>query len=221
MYDWLRDALDGPATVITANRRLARVLQQEYAVQQQGAGLTAWESPRILAWPDWLDAALRDAAGQQDLPARINHHHSALLWDRCIRKELDDNASGISNLVRLSRETWQRLADWRVTIKDVARSAQSPDHRIFAAAAGRYLGILERSNWVDDAGMAALVAELIVQQRLPVEGRFTFAGFDRDKPSINRIRDSLSEAGCEVRGVADKNPVNAPRLGHWPILKRS
>jgi len=212
MYDWLRDALDGPATVITANRRLARVLQQEYAAQQQSAGLAAWQSPRILALPNWLDAALRDAVAQEALPTRINHYHSMLLWDRCLRKELDDNASGVGNLVRLSRETWQRLADWRVTIKDVARSAQSPDHRLFAAAAGRYLGILERSDWVDDAGMAGLVADLIEQQRLAVQGCYTFAGFDRERPSISRIRECLARAGCEVRDVAEKTPQGAPQL---------
>jgi len=212
MYDWLRDALDGPATVISANRRLARVLQQEYAVQQQSAGLVAWESPRILALPDWLDASLRDAAGQEDLPTRINHHHSTLLWDRCLRKELTDDTAGVGNLVRLSRETWQRLADWAVTIKDVARSAQSTDHRIFAAAAGRYLGILERNNWVDDAGMASLVANLIEQQRLIVTGRYTFAGFDRDKPSMSRLREGLANAGCEIRDVAEKSPRRTLRL---------
>jgi ATP-dependent helicase/nuclease subunit B len=212
MYDWLRDALEGTATVITANRRLARVLQQEYAIQQQNAGVEAWESPQILALPDWLDTALRDVAGQEDLPTRINHHHSALLWDRSLRKELGESASGVGNLVRLSRETWQRLADWNVTIKDVARAAQSPDHRVFASAAGRYLSILEHRNWVDDAGLASLVADLIEQRRLVVPGRCTFAGFDRDKPLINRVRDCLAQAGCDVRDAADKRPAGAPQL---------
>jgi len=212
MYDWLREALDGPATVITANRRLARVLQEAYAAQQLKAGLVVWESPRILTLPNWLDAALRDADGQDDLPTRINHYHSTLLWDRCLRKEQGDTASAVGNLVRLSKDTWQRLADWAVTIKDVARSSQSRDHRVFAAAAGRYLGILERSNWVDDAGMASLVANLIEQRRLDVRGRYTFAGFDREKPSITRIRECLAEAGCEVREVAENLREEPPRL---------
>ena len=191
MYDWLSEALDGTATVITTNRRLARVLHQEYSIQRQGAGAVAWESPRILAFPDWLDAALLDTASQEDLPTRINHHHSTMLWDRCLRKELGEEASGVGNLVRLSRDTWQRLSDWNVTIKDVARTAQSSDHRIFASASGRYLGILERNNWVDDAGLADVVADLIAQRRLAVRGCFTFAGFDRDKPAVIRIRQCL------------------------------
>ena len=212
MYDWLRDALDGTATVITANRRLARVLQQEYAAQQQSAGVVAWESPRIQALPDWLEAALLDASGQEDLPTRINQHHSTLLWDRCLRKELGNDAAGVGNLVRLSRDTWQRLADWNVTIKEVARTAQSPDQKVFAAAAGRYLGVLERSNWVDDAGIASLVADLIERRRLVVSGRYSFAGFDREKPAVRLVRERLASAGCEVLDVAEKLPAGAPKL---------
>ena len=140
MFDWLSDALDESAAVVTANRRLARVLQQEYSIQQQGAGAVAWESPRIQALPDWLDSALRDAAGQDDLPTRINQYHSSLLWERCLRKELGDDANGVGNLVRLSREAWQRLSDWNVTIKDVARTAQSTDHRIFCISIGALPG---------------------------------------------------------------------------------
>ena len=135
MYDWLRGVLEGTATVVTANRRLARVLQQEYAAQQQNAGITAWKSPQIQALPDWLDSAFREASGQEDLPTRINEYHSVLLWDRCLRKELCEDASSVGNLVRLSRDAWQRLSDWNVSIREVARAVQSTDHRVYAAAA--------------------------------------------------------------------------------------
>jgi len=214
MYDWLSEALDGTSTVITANRRLARNLREAYSQQQVHRGVVAWESPRIQAWPDWLDTAVREAADQEDLPTRINHYHSTLLWDRCLRKELGDEGSGVGNLVRLSRETWQRLADWGVTIREVARTAQSLDHQTFASAAGRYLGVLERNGWVDDAGLTGLVAALIAGGRLELTGRFTFAGFDRDKPAITRIREHLIAAGCEVcdspeRKVADSVNLHA------------
>lgn len=210
MYDWLPGALAGTATVITANRRLARELQQEYALQQVRAGKSAWQSPRILAWPDWLDAQLRDANRQEDLPTRINHFHSTLLWDRCLRKELAEDAAGTGNLVRLARDSWQRLTDWNVTIRDVARTAQTPDHRVFAAAAGRYLGVLEREAWIDDAGLTGQVSELLSTGRISVDGRYTFAGFDREKPATNRIRLALQEAGCEVVDAASpRRAVNA------------
>ncbi|MBT8102239.1 MAG: hypothetical protein KJO95_04670, partial [Gammaproteobacteria bacterium] len=113
MYYWLSDALQGPSTVITANRRLARVLREEYAQQQLRAGKSAWQSPAIHAWQDWLDTQLLGAADQASLPTRINAHQSQLLWERCLRKEVGDSATGLTGLVRLARDAWQRLADWQ------------------------------------------------------------------------------------------------------------
>lgn len=212
MYDWLPGALAGTATVVTANRRLARILKQEYARRQVANGVLAWPSPRIQAWPDWLDAQLRHASRQEDLPTRINTHHSTLLWDRCLRKELGQDAVGVSNLVRLARESWQRLSDWNVTIREVARSALSTDHKTFAAAAGRYVGLLEHESWIDDAGLAALVARLITGGRIAVGGRYTFAGFDREKPAASLIRQCLEEAGCLVDEATVRTESGPPLL---------
>ena len=211
MYDWLPEALQERGTVITANRRLARTLQQEFAAQQVAAGVVAWETPRIHAWPEWLKSTLEEGGDQEELPTRINHHHSTLLWDRCLRKELDDDVSGAGHIVRLARDSYQRLADWKVGIREVARTAQGRDQHAFARAVLRYLALLERENWADDAGLAALLCARIRDGTVRPKGRFTFAGFDRDKPAVARLREQLSAAGCMVGDEPERDPV-APSL---------
>lgn len=208
MYEWLSDAVQGPATVITANRRLARVLKGEYAQLQIRAGRKAWPSPAVYSWQDWLGERLLEATAQGDLPTRINSHQSQVLWERCLNKEFDEPRSGLAALVRLSRDTWQRMADWRVSIQDVARSAQSRDQKLFAAVAGRYLGILEREHWVDDAGLGALIDELLRNGRTATKGRVTFVGFDRDRPVVTSIVEALRSIGCDVR-TATARPIAA------------
>lgn len=198
MYDWLPGALQEDGTVITANRRLARVLLRDYSARQVASGIGAWRSPAILSWSDWLDVLLRSAADQQQLPTRINQHQSQLLWERCLAKELGENVAGLTQLVRIARETWQRLADWDVSIKEVARYAQSDDQRIFAAAAGRYLGILEREHWIDGAGLGHLVLDLIESRAIAPGGLYTFAGFERRTPLVSRMRDTLAATACAV-----------------------
>ncbi len=198
MYQWLTDALRGPSTVITANRRLAKVLRDVFAEQQFSAGKVAWQSPAIHSWQDWLDSRLLEAPDPASLPTRINEHHSQLLWERCLRKEIGADTAGLAGLVRLSRNTWQRLADWRVSIREVARSATSSDQRLFAAAAGRYLGVLEREHWVDDAGLGALVEGLIGTGRVTSTGRVTFVGFDRDRPLVSSIMKALADNDCDI-----------------------
>ena len=198
MYDWLREALADSSSVVTANRRLARILGKEHGTQQIAAGLSAWRSPDINAWQDWLISLIATAHDQKSLPTRITPQQSQLLWERCLRKELAESVSGLAGLVRMSRDTWQRLADWQISITDVAKSAQSPDQRMFAVVAGRYLGILEREHWVDDAGLAGLALDLVARRRVDLRGKYTFAGFDRRRPILDAIRNSLRDAGCTV-----------------------
>ncbi|MGB5335265.1 MAG: PD-(D/E)XK nuclease family protein [Woeseiaceae bacterium] len=201
MYEWLTEALRGSSTVITANRRLARVLQQEHAGQQLRLEKSAWESPAIYSMRDWLVRMAHSATRQAELPTRLSAHQSQLLWERCILKEFAEPPAGITSLVRLCRDAWQRMADWQVSISDVARAAQSTDHRLFATTAGRYLSYLEREEWVDDASLGRLVNELLQAGRLRCPERATFVGFDRVTPLVAATRDTLAATGTEIHSM--------------------
>lgn len=198
MYEWLPGALQDSSAVVTANRRLARLLRQEFSAQQVQSGKLAWPSPAIFSWQGWLETFVANAADPENLPTRINQQQSRVLWEQSLRRALPEAHPRMGALVRLSRDTWQRLADWRVGIRDVARTADNPDQRLFAEAAGRYLAILERNSWVDTAGLAALAAELVASGRIAIEGRLTLVGFDREKPAVNGLVDALSERGQPV-----------------------
>lgn len=215
MYDWLGEALHNDATVVTANRRLARVLRQHFNQQQLGAGHKAWAAPAIDSWKDWLMRALRSAENQAALPTLINQHQSQLLWERCLAKELPDAGQSIHGLVRLSQEAWQRLADWQVGIQEVARSAQSDDQRLFARVAGRYLAVLEHENWVDEAGIGALLHEQIVAGYVKVSGAYTFAGFDRPRPVEGALHDAISTLGGTVQKAP--TPVASSSIALQPF----
>ena len=210
MYDWLSEALEGRSVVVTANRRLARVLRQRFDQAQLGAGRSAWETPVIESWPDWLMLMLRNAERQQALPTIINAQQSQCLWERCLDREMPDSESGLTGLVRMARDAWQRLADWRIGIREVARSAQTDDQRLFASVAGRYLAILEREHWVDEAGVAELVLRAAQEDQLPWPSVVTFAGFDRPRPVVAAVQEAISAAGGTVRQApAPENPRQA------------
>jgi probable DNA repair protein len=208
MYDWLNDALDETTCLVTANRRLARELQYAWGAMQVARGKTAWRSPDIQTWQSWLGSVTATAERQEAFPTRINAHQSQWLWDRCLRKELGEGVTGLPSLVRLSRDTWQRLADARVSIREVARSARNDDQRLFASAAGRYLAVLENERWVDDAGLAALALDLIVSGHVTLKKRYVFVGFDRVRTSMTALQMAIEESGCEV---VIQEPVRLPK----------
>ena len=198
MYDWLTDALDDSSCLVTANQRLARDLQRTWGTIQVAAGATAWRTPNIQPWQQCVASLVESAAGRAGLPTHINAHQSRVLWERCLRRELGDNVSGLPALVRLARDTWQQLADWRVSIRELARTAHSQDQRLYAAAAGRYLAVLEHENWIDDAGLPALAVDLIASAAAVPGRRYVFAGFDRERPSVTALQDALANAGAEL-----------------------
>jgi len=198
MYDWLSDSISNSGTVVTANRRVARALRDEYSKQQTRAGKKAWRSPEIYAWPDWLSRLANDVIDQDELPIRVSAIQSQVLWERCLRKEVGDSEASISNLVRLCRDSWQRLADWQIPITELARSAQSDDQRVFASVAGRYLALLERENWVDDAGIGSFLLNQLENGRIRLSDRYSFIGFTRSRPLMLSIQAALENAGAQT-----------------------
>ncbi len=214
MYDWLSDSLNNSGTVVTANRRLARALGEHFAAEQLAVGKKAWRSSDIVVWQDWLVSLSNNAINPEDLPTRINAQQSQVLWERCLQREVGDGPN-LRTLVRLSRETRQRLADWQVSISDVARSALSEDHRVFASVLGRYLAILERENWVDEAGLGTLVLQLISDQRIELSHRYTFVGFERQRPIMTAIHDAMIDAGITVTTAPVAEPKDQCSLKYF------
>ena len=212
MYDWLTEALDNSGAVVTANRRLARLLRAEYAALQQQAGRKAWTSPDIESWPDWLQKTTINARQQEALPTRINAQQSQWLWEQCWRQELGDQNLNFTSLVRLSRDAWQRLADWQLGLADLTRSAQNDNQRTYAAVAGRYLGKLNREHMVDDAGMGNLLLELIERNNVDFLTRYTFAGFDRQRPIATTIQKALASLGIDIQAAPEADFESTPIL---------
>jgi probable DNA repair protein len=198
MYDWLTGALHGPSQVITANRRLARVLTEHYAKSQIDAGRVAWQSPSILSWQDWLAELFATAELVTILPTQLNSHQSRVLWERCLRREISNPLLNTAALVRQSRDAWMRVNEYCVPLNQVVAQAQGRDQKIFASAAASYVSILEREQWIDEAQIPAAVVELVRERHAVVADRLTFAGFDRLTPIARQLLDTLREAGSEV-----------------------
>jgi len=198
MYDWLNEALQDSSQVVTANRRLARVLTEHYAEQQVASGLSAWRSPAIVSWQDWLQELLTTAELSRTLPTRLNTDQSRVLWERCLRREVSSPLLNIAGLVRQARDAWTRLHDFSVPLDQLDRTAQGRDQRIFASAANNYQSILMRENWIDDAGLAGLAEQLVISGDTALAARITLGGFDRVTPAATRLLKAVRDAGTQT-----------------------
>lgn len=205
MYEWLTGAVCESSQVITANRRLARVLTNVYCQQQLELGHSAWRSPPIRSWQDWLGDLYTVAELASVLPIRINSHQSRVLWERCLRREVADPLLNMPMLVRQARESWARLHDFEVPLAVCTESATGRDQNIFARAANGYRSILEAEGWVDEAGIAEKVVAGIRNGAAPVPARVTLAGFDRLTPQVETVLDTLRSAEVTVDVVSGQS----------------
>jgi ATP-dependent helicase/nuclease subunit B len=213
MYDWLPGALEGSSQVVTANRRLARSLISEFGRMQIAAGSEVWRSPSIFSWQAWIGERLDSVSALEDLPTRINSHHSQVLWERCLAREIHDPLLNLGALVSQAQDTWKRMHEWNVSIDACASSATGADQRIFGRAAENYQSILQRERWSDDYTVAGLLISLIKDDRIALPDSVVLAGFDRIVPQVQMMMDALRELGCSV-AIAPEPTVSATSATH-------
>ncbi len=208
-YSWLHDAISGNAEIVTASRRLTRDLIAAYDQQQIDAGRSAWRTPSIFFWQDWLARQLVTAADPAILPRRLDSVSSSILWERCLQRRMPDGLLSFGGIVRQAGQAWQRIQEWNLSLPTVLSSAVSQDERLFARAAADYQERLDGGNWVDGAGMATEVAKLIRGDGVSVASRLVLAGFDRLTPAVKKVTDALASAGCTVivRPVPERGTV--------------
>jgi ATP-dependent helicase/nuclease subunit B len=205
MYGWLPEVCDASSQVVTASRRLARLLIAEYTERKLAAGERAWLTPVIVAWPDWL-SRLHASGGPAGQPARINGHQGRALWESILRELVSDPLVNLPSVARQAADAWKLLHEWLVPFEECILAASSRDQRLFAAAASRYRERLEAEHWTDDATLGHAVTAAVRAAALPVPDRVVLAGFDRFTPEAEGLIAALRERGTRVETAASRSP---------------
>ena len=188
MHEWLLPEIDAGATVVTASRRLSRALAAEYADARVAAGDTAWATPRIASYGQWLTRILDEAAGESaHAPYRLSAAQSRVLWEVCIAEELGPDHANLAGIVRAASEAWSLMHAFCVPRDALDQSIENRDQGAFARASKRYAGVLESRNWIDDATAAVAVEAALGKGSLSLPPRLVFAGFDRITPRQERL----------------------------------
>ena len=197
MYGWLPEVCDDASQVVTASRRLARLLTHEYNDRQIAAGNSAWLTPVIVAWPDWL-ARLFASAGPGTRPARLNAHQSRVLWEQILSDLITDPLVNVPSLTRHARDAWKRLHEWQVPFDECVGAASSRDQHVFAQAASLYRDHLTQEGWIDEATLCAAVTAAARGGSLILPDRVLLAGFDRLTPEADTLIAVLRDRGTQV-----------------------
>jgi probable DNA repair protein len=206
-YAWLDDAIASEAEIVTANRRLARELLQRYAEAQIERGRTAWQTPPILYWRDWLGRKFDASASPDRHPRRLDRPSASILWERCLAQRMPAGLLAFGGVVRQAEQAWQRVIEWQVPLSEVRSAAGTQDERMFAAAAGEFRDLLVERRWVERSQLAGAVGELLRGEPELANKRVVFAGFDRLTPAAERIIEALTASGSDVSLLPPAKPA--------------
>ncbi len=196
-------ALTEGATVVTANKRLARSISLAFHQRQRAAARVAWRSPIILSWQAWIEAlwwssvAAGGGAGRHML---LTDFQARILWRETVR--VTDStlwAGAASPLADLAARAWRLSLDWRLSPDRLAETADSEDTRTFAAWAADFRKHCEAECWAD-SGLAIPLLASDIQSGIVCPPRGVhFVGFEEWTPLQREFLRVLEGAGCTLR----------------------
>jgi probable DNA repair protein len=195
MHEEIFRALQSGASVITASRRLARVLAREFHAMEAERGHAVWNRPDVLpldayldrTWSEWLGRCAEEGA-----PVLLNAVQEQLLWEQIIR----DSPEGASLLqvpetARQAIETWRIIAQYRVPVDGSFEASE--DWAAFAAWSREFQRRCKANYWLERARLSDFLRERIAAREVSGPSAVFVAGFDEMTPRQSEFFEALGE----------------------------
>lgn len=205
-------------TIITANSRLTRIVNQEYAALQTGQGTNVWQTPDVVPFSGWLkrvwgslieinrraviDYRFGSSPGNVEDGGKhvilLSTSQELFLWEKII-----SNASSRHNLVhtagtaKLARDAWHLMHQWELTKNDFTGYV-SEDISVFNHWVAEYCQLSGENAWIDSALLPSVISNNIALIRSSLGNEIIFAGFDELNPQICRMIQALEKDGINV-----------------------
>jgi ATP-dependent helicase/nuclease subunit B len=197
MHEGSFRALESGATVVTASRRLARALMQEFHEHQREQGRSVWSTPDILPLDAFLARLWSNHVRGGDrrrapCAALLDALQEQVVWEQAIRESpAGDSLLRIPETARHAMEAWQLLQAYRLPLD--GRFEATDDWAAFAAWSRTFRQRCAANNWLEAARLADVVAGLVRTGELSKPARLFLAGFEELTPQQSALLDALGE----------------------------
>ena len=190
-------AIESGGTVITASRRLARVLAREFHALQAERGRAVWNRPDVLplgafldrAWREWLS---RWADGRA--PVLLSEFQEQALWEQIIRQSPEGaTLLQIPETALQAGESRRLVVEYRLPVDGRFEAAE--DWATFARWSREFERRCRANGWMERARLGDFLREKIAAGELARPEAVFAAGFDQITPLQS---DFLEAAGARV-----------------------
>lgn len=185
----LLGCLDGSVTVVTANRRLARYLQQQYDLWQQHRLIQAWTTPDIVPINSWL---LRCWTHSRDAKVLLNEWQSLSVWEQIVTATDRGWLVHPRELAASVQAAWQLLRQSRIELSALAAFTDFPDTQAFLGWAEEFTAICRDNAWIDMTDLPEIITAAILRQEISLPSRLIWLGFENLTPQMQHLTNILA-----------------------------
>ena len=170
--------------VLTANRRLAEIIRQDYAAQQQIHNLRVWETPAILPLRTWLQTLWRSHPLESDL--LLTPRQEQQLWSEIIQETCHSTYPllHVDNTVQLVQRAWELFNHWELSLEMLKSETTSAEVSLFVHWVEQFIDRCRRQHWLSEA---ELPLRLQLIRHAPSVKKIVLTGFDEISPAYERL----------------------------------
>lgn len=205
-YESLFEQLNDGLILVTANSRLARVLNGQYKQWRIDRGDSQWPSPAIQSWDIWL-GGLWETAGLQGLAGTERAVPGARqlisLWEYVLRNDpLAQQLLRPESLATHLRDSRRLIVEWRVDLKSPAWLANdNENHQAFQRWNRAFESHCRQQLWIPPEDCSALISQAVRDGLLTAPAVIGLLGFDELNPAQLDLTRALTENGVQISGL--------------------
>lgn len=209
--------LNNKQVIITANRRLANYLQEQYAQYQIQANQSVWQTPDIISYQNWLSRCYHSALDQGVMNPKLllTEQQELSLWEHIIaesqitRPLLQIQAAAIE-----AKNAWQLLWEWQCPVSDPSFQ-QMEDTQAFYRWAQTFIHYVDSRHWLDCSRLPEELIEIFYQNPHLMPSHMIWIGFLELNPQQQKLIKLVTEQGCIVEHVQPSdNPQSVYQVAY-------
>src|SRR5712691_10158614 len=210
MHEEVFRALDESATIITASRRLARVLTHAWHSRQRALGSSTWSMPDILPLDAFLERQWRDwvlGGANDDCPRLLDPLQEQIVWEQIILESpAGETLLQISETARTAIQAWQLIQAYRVPVD--GRFEATEDWAAFRDWSQTFRERCQANHWMERARLSDFLLQRAAAGEVSHPPVVCLAGFD-----------DLTPQQAEFFETLNARPIAAATV-HPPAIER-
>lgn len=208
VYSWLLDKINNNEVILTVSKLLARDLINEYDKSQLRQKKTAWATPKIFFWRDWLKHRYQDSSNIGDLLI-IDNSISHLLWEQCFQVVLNDPLLNNNRLASEAQDAFKLLCDYCIPFTDITDLDNSEETQLFSKALKLYLEKISTKKWLDSSMLANHLLLCNLNDWLDCKDAksLSLVGFDDPLPVFDQLKNTI-QSKIDINYIHHKKLVS-------------